>query len=75
MVSTKNCSGKVQFFEQGQRFRVVFSVNQICKIFSDQAQSDGKSVNRELPVLGLPEVAILGADLVARSAMSGDENG
>ena len=47
-------SGKVQFSEHAQRIRFTFSANQIFRFESEHAQSDGKSVNRALPVLDFP---------------------
>ena len=42
-------SGRVRFSEHAQRIRFVLSANQICQ--TCHAHSDGKSVNRGLPVL------------------------
>ena len=73
-------SDKVQFSEHAQRFRFPFSSNQIVRLDSEHAQSDGKSVNRGRPVLNLPrevnpehpeypEVVILGADQKERGLL------
>ena len=48
-----------------------FSEYRIVKLDSEHAQSDGKSVNRRLPVMDLPRVRFL--VLTKRSAESGDE--
>ena len=51
-------SGSVQFSEHTQSNLFVFSTNQICRRFvildSEDAQSNGKSMNRGLPLLDLP---------------------
>ena len=44
-------SEMVQFSENARRIRFVFSANQTVRLGSEQAQSDGRSVNRELQVL------------------------
>ena len=61
--------GTSNFPSMSKSNRFAFSANQIVRLDSEHAQSDGKSVNRGLPVLDLFLV------LTKRSAASGDETG
>ena len=52
--SAPRTSGRVRFSEHVQRIRFALSVNQSCQTWLWACASDGKSVNRGLPVLDLP---------------------
>ena len=52
-------SENVQFLEHAQRMHFVFAANDIVRLDSEHAQSDGKSINRGLPVLNLPRSRFL----------------